>query len=54
MPDRAGGDTRCASWTPEGEPTRDRRRVAAGGSATMAERRDDLRRNADHVRRGVV
>jgi 4-hydroxyproline epimerase len=58
MPDRAGGDAlelRVVDSHTEGEPTR----VIVDGwpqpaGATMAERRDDLRRNADHLRRGVV
>ncbi len=58
MPDRSTGDAlvvRVVDSHTEGEPTR----VIVDGwpqpvGATMAERRDDLRRNADHLRRGVV
>jgi 4-hydroxyproline epimerase len=58
MPDRAGGDAldlRVVDSHTEGEPTR----VIVDGwpqpaGSTMAERRDDLRRNADQLRRGVV
>jgi len=58
MPDRASGDAlvvRVVDSHTEGEPTR----VIVDGwpppaGATMSERRDDLRRNADHLRRGVV
>jgi proline racemase len=57
MPDRSGDALvlRVVDSHTEGEPTR----VIVDGwpqptGATMAERRDDLRRNADHLRRGVV
>jgi len=58
MPDRASGDAlvvRVVDSHTEGEPTR----VIVDGwpqpaGATMAERRDDLKRNADHLRRGIV
>ena len=58
MPDRTSDDAlllRVVDSHTEGEPTR----VIVDGwpqpaGATMAERRDDLQRNADHLRRGVV
>jgi len=58
MPDRVGGDAlllRVVDSHTEGEPTR----VIVDGwpqptGDTMSERRDDLRRNADRLRRGVV
>ena len=57
MPDRSGDALvlRVVDSHTEGEPTR----VIVDGwpqptGATMAERRADLRRNADHLRRGVV
>jgi 4-hydroxyproline epimerase len=58
MPERKGGDAlavRVVDSHTEGEPTR----VIVDGwtepaGTTMAERRDDLRRNWDHLRRGVV
>ncbi len=58
MPERSAGDAlvvRVVDSHTEGEPTR----VIVDGwpqpsGTTMADRRDDLRRNADHLRRGIV